>query len=119
MSEVLGLVNVGASVSGHVGESGEIHGIINEAWNISGTVGSVLSVTGDITSVRSITGTVTFPVSASPSGDSYDGPYRVAPTQQDQVLPIAGKWALHDITVEKIPSNYGLITWDGSKLTVS
>ena len=49
----------------------------------------------------------------------YRGPYEFTPSQQAQTIQIDGKVAEHDITVNPIPSNYGLITWDGSVLTVS
>lgn len=51
--------------------------------------------------------------------DYYEGPYAVTPDRTTQTLPIDNKTALHDIVVNPIPSCYGLITWDGSTLTVS
>lgn len=53
-----------------------------------------------------------------PSGD-YDGPYTVTPSQQQQTLPTTNKTLSQSIVVKPIPSNYGLITWNGSTLTVS
>lgn len=50
---------------------------------------------------------------------SYRGPTEVTPTQETQVLYTANKAVLSNITVNPIPSNYGLITWNGSTLTVS
>lgn len=49
----------------------------------------------------------------------YAGPTTVTPDGADHVLETAGKVVTNNITVEKIPNNYGLITWDGSVLTVS
>ena len=49
----------------------------------------------------------------------YTGPYEFTPTQFTQVVEIDGKRAEGDITINPIPSNYGLITWNGSVLTVS
>lgn len=49
----------------------------------------------------------------------YDGPTSVVPSGSAQVLPTAGRAVLADITIEPIPQNYGLITWDGSVLMVS
>lgn len=46
----------------------------------------------------------------------------VIPTQSTQILtadPGHGYTGLGTVTVEPIPSNYGLITWNGSVLTVS
>lgn len=49
----------------------------------------------------------------------YDGAYEVTPTREVQVLPTSGNKLTRDITIGAIPQNYGLITWDGSTLTVS
>lgn len=49
----------------------------------------------------------------------YTGAYSFTPTQSTQTIPINGKTATADITINPIPSNYGLITWDGSTLMVS
>ena len=49
----------------------------------------------------------------------YEGDYTVTPSTETQVLPIAEFRASQNITVNPIPSNYGLITWNGSVLTVS
>ena len=49
----------------------------------------------------------------------YDGAYEVTPTQETQVLDTALKAMSGDVIVKPIPSNYGLITWNGSVLTVS
>lgn len=49
----------------------------------------------------------------------YEGEYTITPSAETQVLPIAELRASQDITVHPIPSNYGLITWNGSVLTVS
>lgn len=52
-------------------------------------------------------------------GEPYAGPYEVTPTRETQVLHTAHKVASRNIVVKPIPPNYGLITWDGSVLTVS
>ena len=49
----------------------------------------------------------------------YDGPYNVTPTRETQVLATRGHRMGADVTVDPIPSNYGLITWNGSVLRVS
>lgn len=51
--------------------------------------------------------------------DWYEGEYEVTPSQQMQVMPTRGKAMIYDFVVKPIPSNYGLITWNGSTLTVS
>lgn len=52
-------------------------------------------------------------------GEVYIGPTRIIPSQNEQILNTTNKVLLKDIVVEKIPQNYGLITWNGSILTVS
>lgn len=51
--------------------------------------------------------------------ESYKGPYKIVPTLHRQIAKVKGLYATEDITVEKIPDNYGLITWNGSFLRVS
>lgn len=49
----------------------------------------------------------------------YLGPYEWTPTRGTQTIEINGLKALDNITINPIPPNYGLITWNGSTLTVS
>lgn len=53
------------------------------------------------------------------AGEHYQGPVTITPGAQEQVLETAGLFVDSNITVAPIPNNYGLITWDGSVLTVS
>ena len=53
------------------------------------------------------------------SGAEYSGEYEVTPSMEEQVLPTTGKTLARDVVIGAIPSNYGLITWSGSVLTVS
>lgn len=54
-----------------------------------------------------------------PVTDYYEGDYSITPTTQEQIVPIMGLTARQNITVGAIPSNYGLVTWNGAVLTVS
>ena len=49
----------------------------------------------------------------------YDGITEVTPSNQAQVLQTSNKALTRNIVVNPIPSNYGLVTWDGSRLTIS
>lgn len=49
----------------------------------------------------------------------YDGITEITPSNQAQVLQTSSKVLTRNIVVNPIPSNYGLITWNGSTLTVS
>lgn len=53
------------------------------------------------------------------SPDIYRGEYEITPSQSAQVLETTDKMLRENVVVAPIPSNYGLITWDGSTLTVS
>lgn len=53
------------------------------------------------------------------SSDPYSGEYEYIPTRATQTIEIAGKLAVQNITINPIPQNYGLISWNGSTLTVS
>lgn len=53
------------------------------------------------------------------TGGEYHGPYEVTPGLQTQTLSTAGTSMTQNVTVKPIPQNYGLITWDGTKITVS
>lgn len=51
--------------------------------------------------------------------ERWEGPYEVTPTASAQTLATSGLQMASDLTIGPIPSNYGLVTWDGSTLTVS
>jgi len=49
----------------------------------------------------------------------YDGITEITPSQDTQILQTSNKALTRNIVVNPIPSNYGLITWNGNTLTVS
>ena len=49
----------------------------------------------------------------------YDGITEITPSQDTQILQTLNKTLTRNIVVNPIPSNYGLVTWNGSVLTVS
>ena len=50
---------------------------------------------------------------------AYEGPTEVTPSSVEQFLLTKNYRMTENIKVKPIPSNYGLITWDGSTITVS
>lgn len=52
-------------------------------------------------------------------GEIYDGEYHVTPSQALQTLLTANRVLLQNIIIDAIPSNYGLIEWDGSIMRIS
>ena len=54
-----------------------------------------------------------------PVQEEYQGVTEITPTQETQTLRTASLLMPVDIVINPIPQNYGLITWNGSTLTVS
>lgn len=52
-------------------------------------------------------------------GVPYSGSYEVTPSDEAQTLGTSSRMLSRDIIINPIPSNYGLITWDGTTITVS
>ena len=53
------------------------------------------------------------------SAPRYEGPYDVMPSIETQTLDTSGMVMTDKLTVNPIPKNWGLISWNGSVLTVS
>lgn len=83
--------------------------------NLIGT----LSKTEELTGTIGIDGELTAGIMQYARENPYTGEYTFTPTDHAQFIPIAGLTAERDIRINPIPWNYGLITWNGSVLTVS
>lgn len=79
-----------------------------------------LTINGNLTGTLSAVGSVSGAVSKF-NGEypTYTGAYEVTPTEEEQVLSTTSRTLTADIVVNPIPNNYGLITWDGTAITVS
>ena len=51
-------------------------------------------------------------------GVPYSGTYSITPSEEAQTLQTSMRTLSGDVTIQPIPSNYGRIAWDGSKITV-
>ena len=51
--------------------------------------------------------------------EPYTGAYEVTPSGETQTLETENKRMTGNVTINPIPNNYGLITWNGSIITVS
>ena len=51
--------------------------------------------------------------------DPYTGEYTITPSAEAQVLLTNNLRMTDNLTINPIPNNYGLITWDGATLMVS
>ena len=84
---------------------------------LSGTLSSSGQLSGFLSGAKTISGELTIPAAILPP--SYEGEYEVTPSEETQTLATDSLYMRGNITINPIPSNYGLITWNGSTLTVS
>lgn len=84
---------------------------------ITGALTPVATVTGLLSGSAQLTAVLTVPEYVLPA--AYSGPVEVTPSAETQTLETSAFYMQSDIIINPIPSNYGLITWDGSTLTVS
>ena len=74
-------------------------------------------LSGFLNAQKGISGLLTIP--SAVGVDVYGGPYEFTPTEETQTVTIERKMATENIVINPIPYNYGLVTWNGSTLTVS
>ena len=84
---------------------------------ISGDIVPILNVSGNLGGIQDVSGDISVP--EAERTPEYTGAYTFTPSSSEQTLAIAGMKATQNITINPIPDNYGLITWNGSVLTVS
>lgn len=86
---------------------GEITGTLSPGATISGTLSTPVRIAAELTVPEYVYPPV------------YSGPVEITPTNETQRLETDSFYMQSDIIINPIPSNYGLITWDGSTLLVS
>lgn len=84
---------------------------------LSGTLTGIGTISGELSAPQAMEGELTIPAAILPP--SYEGAYEVTPSEETQTLETDSLYMRGDIVIHPIPSNYGLITWNGSTLTVS
>ena len=82
-----------------------------------GTLTSSGRISGFLSVAEGISGTLTIP--SAVGVEVYAGPYEFTPTEEPQTAAVQNKLSTQNIVINPIPTNYGLITWDGTKITVS
>ena len=92
-------------------------GILTSIGTLSGEISGGLALSGELSTGLVLDGTLTR--AAQTLTPVYSGDYSFTPTSQTQTIEIENKMATADIVINPIPSNYGLITWNGTSLTVS
>ena len=86
---------------------------------VDGEVELLNIVDGDISLSERVDGDANIVINIAPTVDTYVGEYEFVPTQSEQIISSGNKLLEHDIIIDPIPSNYGLITWNGTSLRVS
>lgn len=84
---------------------------------LSGTISLRESLSANLSVNESLVAEIGIPESVG--GIPYEGDYAITPTDEEITLQTSGYMMIDNLTINPIPSNYGLITWDGSTLTVS
>lgn len=84
---------------------------------VTGSVSAMQEISGTLAHMGTVSGTIT--VGGAGDLPEYDGPYEVTPTTEAQTLATANTAVTDNIIIHPIPPNYGLISWNGSTLTVS
>lgn len=70
-------------------------------------------------SYQSVNADISVEIVAGSESPPYQGEYVHTPRSETITIPCAEYRMLDNITINPIPSNYGLITWDGRTITVS
>lgn len=104
-------------LTGSINAVGSLIGRLSTAARLSGSISGTSQMLGVLTAAATLNGILTVPRALNV--EEYMGPYEFSPSQQAQTINIQYKTAMQNITINPIPENYGLITWNGSALTVS
>jgi hypothetical protein len=113
-------------IEGHISPSGNLSGAISPRAVLSGkmkasqTLRGRLSpsgvLCGAIAAQFVLSGTLTIATGTAPA---YHGPTEFVPGNAVQIVECAGLVMSSNVVVDAIPSNYGLIGWNGVTLSVS
>ena len=84
---------------------------------LNGTLTGTGSLVGMLAGADTISGSMSVP--RAREINPFEGAYEYTPSDEAQTIAINGLRATQNIIINAIPNNYGLITWNGSTLTVS
>lgn len=104
-------------ISGSLQDIGHLTGVLGGQARINATLQAIACVSAVLTEAAHIQAELTLPKGKATS--PYTGEYEFTPSQDAQTIPIEGLRATQNIIINPIPDNYGLITWNGSTITVS
>ena len=113
-----GSLSAPANAVGALSSATTLYGSLNHLYgSVAGSLTPASTLQGILSSAQRLHGDLTIP--ASGSVPVYRGAYEFTPSQQEQVIQIDHKEALADIKINAIPKCYGLITYNGTTITVS
>ena len=93
---------------------------MHEKIVIGGRISLDLKVDGSVSTSLTVDGVEGTLIANEEHGrEPYTGAYEAIPSAVVQIIPTKDKVMTADFKVKPIPSNYGLISWNGSELTVS
>lgn len=92
---------------------------MNDTVVIDGAVDLISIIDGELSLDQECAGEVGAFMAIREGYPEYTGETVITPNLETQVLRTAQKSVLSNIVINPIPNNYGLITWNGSELTVS
>ena len=116
ISSLVGKLDYKKSFSVSLQSSGTLKGTLHNSEELDGQITHTEKLSGKLSNDGALSGKLSHYI-----GDRapYTGPYEFTPTREKQSIEMTGQYATKDIVINPIPSNYGLIEWDGSVLTVS
>lgn len=118
MRDIEGDILIKPNMEGNITQESHADGDVTELIRIDGDIADQIMMDGSSFAVLPIDGQASASYGRS-YYEVYTGPYEVTPSAHPQTLGTAGKAMTGNITVTAIPSNYGLIGWNGRILTVS
>ena len=123
MSVLVGRLSAKKGMTGTLVPVGALEGSLttkepaSDENRLTGTISAEEGMVGTLSPVGFVSGSLT--VGNRSPYEQYDGEYEITPSTEEQILETADRTMMRNVVVKPIPKNYGLITWDGSVLTVS
>ena len=115
--ELTGALNTPQSITGVLNGAASFSVTLTAPQTIQGELATLQRVSGLLAAPGTLQGTIKEASGIAPP--QYAGEITITPTAETQMLQTGGYWLADNITINPIPNNYGLITWNGSVLTVS
>ena len=111
-----GRIAADGELSGKLSGGDQLNGALSSAGELTCVLSIESGLSGGLSTDGTLSGGLSFSTGKTPS---YLGPYEFTPTDEAQIVQVGGLQMKQDLVIDPIPSNYGLITWNGSTLTVS